>query len=217
MNRTRPARSKNGCSSCRRRKVRCDESKPVCNACTRLGLTCSYEPNRASSSADTPRYRVRFVNSRYTKLSPDEPKDAYQPQSASPRILKHHVDSEPAHSVRETSDNDPEKSRRRGRIRQDPQLDSFVVDRWPVAYPSATVQVPASTYHAALKSGMCVFAWAYDPTNTVFGFEIDLLCDAFESISQSQKTLASRSVQKERSGLNLLRLLRRIDHYSGVR
>ncbi|KAI1798832.1 hypothetical protein F4811DRAFT_153910 [Daldinia bambusicola] len=66
MNRTRPARSKTGCSSCRRRKVRCDETKPICNACTRLSLPCSYEPNRANST-DTLRYRVRFVNSRYTR------------------------------------------------------------------------------------------------------------------------------------------------------
>ncbi|KAI1482301.1 hypothetical protein F4774DRAFT_370830 [Daldinia eschscholtzii] len=66
MNRTRPARSKTGCSSCRRRKVRCDETKPICNACTRLSLPCSYEPNRANST-ETLRYRVRFVNSRYTR------------------------------------------------------------------------------------------------------------------------------------------------------
>ncbi|KAI6080363.1 hypothetical protein F4821DRAFT_273878 [Hypoxylon rubiginosum] len=71
MNRTRPARSKTGCSSCRRRKVRCDEAKPFCQACQRLGLTCSYEPGRAANSAETLRYRVRFVNSRYTKLQPE--------------------------------------------------------------------------------------------------------------------------------------------------
>ncbi|KAI4863457.1 hypothetical protein F4820DRAFT_459475 [Hypoxylon rubiginosum] len=68
MNRTRPARSKTGCSSCRRRKVRCDEAKPLCQACKRLGLCCSYEPGRVVNSAETLRYRVRFVNSRYTEL-----------------------------------------------------------------------------------------------------------------------------------------------------
>ncbi|KAI1377765.1 hypothetical protein F4677DRAFT_444353 [Hypoxylon crocopeplum] len=82
MNRSRPARSKTGCSSCRRRKVRCDESKPVCNACTRLGLTCSYEPGRAANSSETLRYRVRFVNSRYTRPCPDESK-GNQPPSTS--------------------------------------------------------------------------------------------------------------------------------------
>lgn len=35
-------RSRKGCFTCRRRKKRCDEAKPVCNACTRLKLECSY-------------------------------------------------------------------------------------------------------------------------------------------------------------------------------
>ncbi|KAJ5113961.1 hypothetical protein N7456_002495 [Penicillium angulare] len=29
-----------GCSTCRRRHVRCDEASPICNNCTRLGLDC---------------------------------------------------------------------------------------------------------------------------------------------------------------------------------
>lgn len=29
-----------GCSTCRRRHVRCDEASPICNNCTRLGLEC---------------------------------------------------------------------------------------------------------------------------------------------------------------------------------
>ncbi|KAI1102339.1 hypothetical protein F4804DRAFT_267105 [Jackrogersella minutella] len=83
MNRSRPVRSKTGCSSCRRRKVRCDEAKPICNACTRLGLACSYEPARAANSAETLRYRVRFVNSRYTRPQPDESRST-PPQAISP-------------------------------------------------------------------------------------------------------------------------------------
>ncbi|KAF2163620.1 hypothetical protein M409DRAFT_26227 [Zasmidium cellare ATCC 36951] len=31
------------CTSCRRRKTRCDGVRPVCAPCTQLGLTCSYE------------------------------------------------------------------------------------------------------------------------------------------------------------------------------
>ncbi|KAF3061866.1 hypothetical protein GL218_03704 [Daldinia childiae] len=69
MNRTRPARSKTGCSSCRRRKVRCDETKPICNACTRLSLTCSYEPNRTNSS-ETLRYRPRIAPEAKLKQKP---------------------------------------------------------------------------------------------------------------------------------------------------
>ncbi|KAI1764437.1 hypothetical protein GGR53DRAFT_323431 [Hypoxylon sp. FL1150] len=91
MNRTRPARSKTGCSSCRRRKVRCDETKPLCQACQRLGLTCSYEPGRAANSAETLRYRVRFVNSRYNKMQP-EAKPSESHASSPPQRVTSGVD-----------------------------------------------------------------------------------------------------------------------------
>ncbi|KAI1779136.1 hypothetical protein F4818DRAFT_240297 [Hypoxylon cercidicola] len=99
MERTRPARSKTGCSSCRRRKVRCDETKPLCQACQRLGLTCSYEPGRVANSGETQRYRVRFVNSRYTKLQPEKRSES---QSSSP---KQHVASEAERNQEASKDN----------------------------------------------------------------------------------------------------------------
>lgn len=36
-------RSRNGCLTCRRRRVKCDEIHPKCNHCVRLGLSCSYQ------------------------------------------------------------------------------------------------------------------------------------------------------------------------------
>lgn len=38
----RPPRSKNGCLTCRRRKVRCDQDRPSCGACKRLHLDCDW-------------------------------------------------------------------------------------------------------------------------------------------------------------------------------
>lgn len=35
-------RSRNGCLTCRRRRVKCDETHPKCSHCTRLNLACSY-------------------------------------------------------------------------------------------------------------------------------------------------------------------------------
>ncbi|KAF4121420.1 C6 finger domain protein [Geosmithia morbida] len=67
MVKTRVARSKTGCQSCRRRKVRCDEEKPMCSACSRLELPCSYEPGNAAKPVGASRYRVRFVNGTYSK------------------------------------------------------------------------------------------------------------------------------------------------------
>ncbi|KAK5987910.1 Sterol uptake control protein 2 [Cladobotryum mycophilum] len=35
-------KSRAGCSTCKRRKVKCDETKPECGPCLRLGLHCAY-------------------------------------------------------------------------------------------------------------------------------------------------------------------------------
>ncbi|KAH8646850.1 fungal-specific transcription factor domain-containing protein [Xylariales sp. PMI_506] len=40
----RPARSKEGCLTCRRRKVRCNEQRPRCSHCERLNLECRWRP-----------------------------------------------------------------------------------------------------------------------------------------------------------------------------
>ncbi|KAK5951597.1 hypothetical protein OHC33_007275 [Knufia fluminis] len=42
----RPARSKAGCLTCKRRKVRCNEQRPRCSHCERLNLACSWPPSR---------------------------------------------------------------------------------------------------------------------------------------------------------------------------
>lgn len=49
---SRPARSKNGCNVCRRRKVRCNEKRPRCGHCERLNLECTWNrPVQARSSS----------------------------------------------------------------------------------------------------------------------------------------------------------------------
>ena len=49
-----PPRSRFGCWTCRNRKVKCDEARPECTPCVRLGHTCDYNP-RLSIKDDTPR------------------------------------------------------------------------------------------------------------------------------------------------------------------
>ncbi|KAH7417033.1 fungal-specific transcription factor domain-containing protein [Cadophora sp. MPI-SDFR-AT-0126] len=53
-----PPRSKSGCWTCRTRKVKCDEARPECGQCQRLGHTCDYNP-RVSFKDDTPRILER--------------------------------------------------------------------------------------------------------------------------------------------------------------
>lgn len=43
-----------GCSTCRRRHVRCDEASPVCNNCTRLSLECDGTQGRMTFKAYGP-------------------------------------------------------------------------------------------------------------------------------------------------------------------
>ncbi|OTA93019.1 hypothetical protein M434DRAFT_73819 [Hypoxylon sp. CO27-5] len=54
----RPARSKNGCMTCRRRKVRCNEIRPICGHCSRLNLECRWRPSNSvlltNGAKDTP-------------------------------------------------------------------------------------------------------------------------------------------------------------------
>jgi Fungal Zn(2)-Cys(6) binuclear cluster domain len=47
-------RSKSGCWTCRARKVKCDERRPVCMGCNRLDLNCDYSA-RYGLRDDTPR------------------------------------------------------------------------------------------------------------------------------------------------------------------
>ncbi|KAK3694156.1 hypothetical protein B0T22DRAFT_62880 [Podospora appendiculata] len=38
-------KSRNGCKKCKTRRVKCDESRPVCRSCARLGLECEWPVN----------------------------------------------------------------------------------------------------------------------------------------------------------------------------
>ena len=55
-----PPRSRTGCWTCRTRKVKCDEGRPVCGQCSRLGHVCDYSP-RLSFRDDTPRVVERMA------------------------------------------------------------------------------------------------------------------------------------------------------------
>ncbi|KAJ5106206.1 transcriptional regulator family: Fungal Specific TF [Penicillium angulare] len=49
-------RSRSGCATCKKRKVRCDEGLPTCANCTRLGAECHYQrvPPRKRAQAGSP-------------------------------------------------------------------------------------------------------------------------------------------------------------------
>lgn len=45
-------KSRLGCFNCKRRRVKCNELRPACSPCCRLGLNCSY-PTPASNSSSS--------------------------------------------------------------------------------------------------------------------------------------------------------------------
>jgi len=54
-----PPRSRTGCWTCRTRKVKCDEGRPICGQCTRIGHTCDYSA-RLTFREDTRRIQERM-------------------------------------------------------------------------------------------------------------------------------------------------------------
>jgi hypothetical protein len=69
-------RTKTGCGTCRRRKKKCDEAKPECNNCTRIGTICQGYVDKMMS-------RKNETSTPLPSLSDQmrTPMDAHQPQS----------------------------------------------------------------------------------------------------------------------------------------
>ncbi|KAL1870789.1 hypothetical protein VTK73DRAFT_2513 [Phialemonium thermophilum] len=62
--RNRPVRSREGCLTCKRRKVKCDEQRPRCSHCERLNLECKWRP------LGTPSLSYRSPSDPGTKKAP---------------------------------------------------------------------------------------------------------------------------------------------------
>lgn len=45
-------RSKNGCWICRIKHLKCDETRPICTSCAKLGIECDYSPERPDYITD---------------------------------------------------------------------------------------------------------------------------------------------------------------------
>lgn len=55
-------KSRNGCSTCKKRRVKCDETKPQCNNCHRMKLTCGY----VDHDDEAPEKRVKLEDSTFS-------------------------------------------------------------------------------------------------------------------------------------------------------
>ncbi|GIK06873.1 hypothetical protein Aspvir_002525 [Aspergillus viridinutans] len=57
-------RSRSGCYTCRVRRKKCDETRPSCQACTKLGLKCDYKPPLWWISVDQRRVQKERIKDR---------------------------------------------------------------------------------------------------------------------------------------------------------
>lgn len=81
-----------GCSTCRRRHVRCDEASPVCNNCTRLSLECDGTQGRMTFKAYGPsqdQAQPPPASKRRIKTNSARPKDNVLPGTAT-FVLSNH-------------------------------------------------------------------------------------------------------------------------------
>ncbi|KAH2154332.1 hypothetical protein KXW37_001359, partial [Aspergillus fumigatus] len=57
-------RSRSGCYTCRVRRKKCDETRPSCQACMKLGLKCDYKPPLWWISVDQRRVQKERIKDR---------------------------------------------------------------------------------------------------------------------------------------------------------
>ncbi|KAF2476922.1 uncharacterized protein BDR25DRAFT_42190 [Lindgomyces ingoldianus] len=74
-----------GCEQCRRRRVKCDETRPVCNRCTKRGIDCN-GPKDATWINQNAALPLRHTSNRPVTTSPTESQLVRYSSSISPNI-----------------------------------------------------------------------------------------------------------------------------------
>ncbi|KDN34949.1 hypothetical protein RSAG8_12000, partial [Rhizoctonia solani AG-8 WAC10335] len=75
-------RSRSGCFACKRRRKKCDESKPICTRCAKSGLECRYIRPPEETKSKT---KARFIYEAPVLAGPSMP--LHQPHSVAARSL----------------------------------------------------------------------------------------------------------------------------------
>lgn len=74
-----------GCSTCKKKRRKCDEEKPICDFCRRHNLSCEYTHQPRSNSTRTKQGIVRGGKSSHPTCSGDPPSLVAGHQSSTPR------------------------------------------------------------------------------------------------------------------------------------
>ncbi|KAI9885433.1 MAG: hypothetical protein M1823_002781 [Watsoniomyces obsoletus] len=93
-------RSRSGCFTCRLRRKKCDEGKPMCKACRHLGLQCEYKRPMWWSNTEQRRQQKEVVKNiiRHTKLNEKTEKMMSLGGADTPPTLSHSVPTSDTYS-----------------------------------------------------------------------------------------------------------------------
>ncbi|KAM0425594.1 hypothetical protein ACHAPT_009125 [Fusarium lateritium] len=103
----RPHRkSRNGCINCKKRKVKCDETKPICFNCMRFNVPCSFDPHSPPTYGPLPKTLSEELENKSPHRGPGRPRKdwaalgnslraATAPRSPSSNASTSSADSEP--------------------------------------------------------------------------------------------------------------------------
>ncbi|KAH7224399.1 uncharacterized protein BKA55DRAFT_584555 [Fusarium redolens] len=87
-------RSRSGCWTCRTKKVKCDEIRPVCRRCVRLKLNCDYEPRLRTFPKGSPVGTFVHSSLDFSRLEPTPRQDGQDESSCgNPRSETEEVSS----------------------------------------------------------------------------------------------------------------------------
>ncbi|KAJ5261323.1 C6 zinc finger domain protein [Penicillium angulare] len=73
-----------GCATCKQRRVKCDETKPKCRSCQRLGFGCEYKTKYAN-------LKFRDQNYRFHRTVATMPRSVAVPDTSVPFFLQHYA------------------------------------------------------------------------------------------------------------------------------
>ncbi|KAL4928783.1 Zn(II)2Cys6 transcription factor domain-containing protein [Aspergillus undulatus] len=77
-------KSRNGCENCKKRRVKCDEKKPICNNCLLHSIECDFQASsRSPSEGATPPQQFKFRQSKYQAVASPQSQSQAQDESGS--------------------------------------------------------------------------------------------------------------------------------------
>lgn len=79
-------KSRKGCSTCKKRRVKCDEAKPLCNNCLRMKLSCGYVEDGGDHGPPSKKLKPEVKSEDEQVLSSPDTQQATPAKSPSPNV-----------------------------------------------------------------------------------------------------------------------------------